>query len=232
MSATSWWFSTLLFFIFGAPGALFAGKEFADPDFSDRLSPGPGQFLLGDAGRLQELDNAIQSSLVGASVNKFEGVILALGTLGVLLSPFSSNLCQFLTCALVPLQAWYFLVNIVYLPLTGAMEAAVVGLILGLGLQGLSLYRLSGDLIEKAPTSSRLLLNLYMFYGFFAMTVAGLMVYRAPELKDEIAFLAHVREYFWTVNGMAWTAGNDAPNGFKEYLDGLVAEAGIDATNE
>jgi hypothetical protein len=129
---------------------------------------------------------------------------------------------------LVPLQAWYFLVNIVYLPLTGAMEAAVVGLILGVSLQGLCLWRLSTGLVDKAPSSSRLLLNLYILYGFLAMMVAGLMVYRAPEFKDEIEFLAHIREYFGQVNGMAWSEGNDAPDGFKDYLEGLVAQAGGD----
>jgi hypothetical protein len=229
-SPLSWWLSTALFFLFGSLGALFAGKEFADPAFSQWVSPGPGKFLLGDSGRLQELDNAIQSLLVGAAVNKFEGVMLALGTVGVLLSPFSSNLCQFLTCTLTPLQAWYFLVNIVYLPLTGATEGAVIGLIVGVVLQGLCLWRLSNGLMERAPTSSKLILNLYMVFGFFAMTVAGLMVYRAPEFKDEIAFLAHVREYFLQVNGMAWTEGNDAPDGFKEYLEALVAKVGIDTT--
>lgn len=223
-SSASWWASTALFFIFGALGAVLAGKEFADPAFSQRLSPGPGQFLLGDAGRLQELDNAIQSLLVGVSVNKFEGIILALGTIGVLLSPIAHNLCQFLTCVLVPLEGWYYLLNIVYLPLTGAIETAVIGLLLGAGLHGLCMWRLSSFLLDRAPASSKVVLNLYMIYGFFAITVAGIMVYRSSEFKDEIAFLAHVREYFWEVNGMTWSEGNDAPDGFKDYLEGLLSE--------
>jgi len=218
--------STVLFFILGVPGVIFAGKEFADPVFSDWLSPGPGQILLGDAGRLHDVDNAIEKLLLGSLVNKVEGVLLAVATFGIFLSPFSTNLCQFLTCALVPIQAWYYLLNIVYLPLTGAIEGAIISLIVGVALQGLCLWRLSSGFMMKAPTSSKLILNLYILYGMLSVAMAGLMIYRAPEFKDEIEFLAYLREYFWTVNGMVWTAGEDAPDGFKDYLDKLIAESG------
>jgi hypothetical protein len=207
--------STSLFFLLGSFGAFFSAKEFGDPAFSEWIRPGPGHPFVGDAGRMHELENAIQSLLLGIhTVNRVEGVLLGLGTVGVLLSPFSSNLCQFLTCALVPLEAWYYLVNIVYLPLTGAVEAAVGVLVLGVGLHALCFWRLQSSLSATAPASSRLLLNLYMGYGLVFVAAAALVVYRAPQFEAEMDFFAQVRHYFWTENNMTWTKGMELPDGF------------------
>jgi hypothetical protein len=52
MSNIAWWSSTFLIFLFGAFGAFFTIKELLDPKFSDWISPGPGQALLGDSGRV------------------------------------------------------------------------------------------------------------------------------------------------------------------------------------
>lgn len=214
MHKSSWWLSTSLFFLFGSFGAFFAAKEIGDPAFSDWIHPGPGNPLVGDAGRMQEFENAVQSMLLGIPVNKVEGILLGLGTLGMLLSPFSSNLCQFLTCALVPLEAWYYLVNVVFLPMTGALEATIVVLILGAGLQALCFWRVESSLSKSAPATSQFLLNMYLLYGVVAMTVAGLMVYRAPQFQVEMDFYTHVRDYFWNSNNMTWTKGMDLPDGF------------------
>jgi hypothetical protein len=122
MSTTSWWISTFLFFLLGAFGAFFSLKEFGDPVFSDWVSPGPGQAMLGDAGRMLMFEagpNGIHTHLLGVQANILEGILSGLGSLGIFLSPFKSNLCQFLTCALIPLEACYYLVNIVYFPLYG-----------------------------------------------------------------------------------------------------------------
>lgn len=214
MSNSSWWLSTSLFFLFGSFGAFYAAKEFGDPAFSDWVRPGPGSPLVGDAGRLQEFENAIQSMLLGIPVHRFDGVILALGTVGMLLSPFKNNLCQFLTCAFVPLEAWYYLVNIVFLPMTGALEATFLVMILGIGLQALCFWRLQSSLARSAPNASGLLLNMYVLYLLVSFLVAGLMVYRAPQFDVEMGFYFRVREYFWNRNGMTWTKGMELPDGF------------------
>ena len=52
MSLTSWWSSTFLILLLGSVGAFLMIKEFFDPAFSDWISPGSGQALLGDAGRM------------------------------------------------------------------------------------------------------------------------------------------------------------------------------------
>ena len=230
MSNSSWWMSTSLFFLFGSFGAVFAAKEFGDPVFSDWIRPGPGSPLLGDAGRMQEFENAIQSMLLGIYVNRLEGGLLALGTVGMLLSPFSSNLCQFLTCALVPLEAWYYMVNIVFLPMTGALEATIIVMILGVALQALCLWRLQSSLALSAPNASALLLNMYLFYMVVSCAVAGLMVYRAAQFDVEMIFYSRVRDYFWKQNGMTWTKGMELPDGFSEsQLEDLMEKPEVDA---
>ena len=224
MSQSSWWLSTAVFFLLGSFGAFFSAKEFGDPAFSDWVRPGPGHPFVGDAGRIQELENAIQSLLLGISVNRLEGVLLGLGTLGMLLSPFSNNLCQFLTCALVPLEAWYYLLNIVYLPLTGAVEAAAGVLFLGVALQIHCFWRLQNSLSSKAPATSQLLLNLYVVYGFIFCAAAALIVYRAPEFEGEIEYFAQVRDFFWNENNMTWTKGMEIPDGFDAKLKELIRQ--------
>jgi hypothetical protein len=63
--------------MFGA----FAAKEFSDPAFSDWASPGPGQPLLGDAGRMlmfEAGDDGIQSKLLGGPAWLVGGYLLSL----------------------------------------------------------------------------------------------------------------------------------------------------------
>lgn len=224
MPPSSWWISTALFFLLGSIGAFFAAKEFGDPAFSEWVRPGPGNPFVGDAGRMQELENAIQSLLLGVRVNRLEGVLLGLGTVGMLMSPFSHNLCQFLTCALVPLEAWYYLLNIVYLPMTGAVEAAAVVLILGAGLHVLCFWRLQASLTATAPATSRLLLNMYILYGLVFCAAAAIVVYRAPEFDKELIFFTEVRNFFWKENNMTWTKGMDLPDGFDQKMEEALQE--------
>lgn len=217
MPTSSWWISTALFFLLGAFGAFFTLKEFGDPEFSDWLRPGPGHPLVGDAGRMLMFEagpNGIQSLLLGVQANILEGFLLGLGSIGIFASPFRNNLCQFLTCALVPLEAWYYLVNIVYFPLTGAPEAAVIVLIFGGGLQVLCLWRLQSSLFETAPNTSKLVLNLNLVYGTVATVVAMIMVYRAPQFEAEMQMFIHVRDFFMKENNMTWSKGLELPNGF------------------
>ena len=218
MSATSWWISTALFFLSGAVGAFWALKDLGDPDWSDWIRPGPGHPWMGDAGRLWMFEAGpmgIRSLLLGVpAANIVQGGLLGLGSMGILMSPFRSNFCQFLTCALVPLEAWYYLINMVYLPLTGNTEAAIVVILLGGGLQGLCLWRLQSSLVATAPNTSRLLLNLYLAYALVAVEVTIAMIYRAPHYEAEMELFRQVRDFFLTENNMTWTKGLELPDGF------------------
>lgn len=220
MSPTSWWISTGLIFLLGAFGAFFAVKEFFDPEFSDWLSPGPGQALLGDAGRMLMFEagpNGIQTKLLGVQdvqANTIEGILLGLGSIGMLASPFRSNMCQFVTCVLLPLEACYYLVNIIYFALVRMPEAAAPMLGLGGGLLALSFWRLETSLQKVAPSSTKLVLNLYMVYFLITVLVALNMVRLAPVYAAELELFVQVRDFFLKENGMTWTKGLEFPNGF------------------
>jgi hypothetical protein len=83
LSTTSWWISTFLFFLLRAFGAFFSLKELGDPAFSDWVSTGPGQAMLGDARRMLMFEagpNGIQTHLLGVQANILEGALLGLGS--------------------------------------------------------------------------------------------------------------------------------------------------------
>ena len=209
----------MLILLLGSVGIFFMIKEFFDPAFSHWISPGAGQILLGDAGRMVPFEagpNGIQTKLLGDVVpaNIIKGAILGLGSLGVLTSPFSNNACQFVTCAVLPLEACYYLVSIVYFALVGIPEMAVPIMVLGGALLAVSFWRLERSLSVSAPLSTKLLLNLYLIY--FAVTVlVGLnMVRLAPKYDADVEMLMRVRANFMKDNGMTWREGYDLPNGF------------------
>ena len=220
MSLTSWWWSsTVLILLLGSVGSFFMIKEFFDPAFPHWISPGAGQILLGDAGRMVPFEagpNGIQTKLLGDVIpaNIIKGAILGLGSLGVLTSPFSNNACQFVTCAVLPLEACYYLVSIVYFALVGLPEMAVPIMVLGGAFLAVSFWRLERSLSISAPLSTKLLLNLYLIY--FAVTVlVGLnMVRLAPKYDADVEMLMRVRANFMKDNGMTWREGYDLPNGF------------------
>jgi hypothetical protein len=218
MPSSSWFISTVLIFLFGAFGAFFTAKVFLDPEFSDWISPGPGQPLVGDAGRMLMFEkgpDGIQTKLLGVTANALEGILLGLGSIGMILSPFQSNLAQFLTCALLPLEACYYLVNIIYFPLTGASELAIPGFVMGGGLMAVCFWRLQNYLYPTAPNSAALVLKLYMAY-FALMFVVGInMFLRAPQYEEDMQMFIRVRDHFLEKNGMTWTKGLAFPDGFE-----------------
>ena len=223
MSPHSWLISTVLFFVLGGYGAFFTVKEFFDPEFSDWLSPGPGQPLLGDSGRMLMFEVGplgIQTRLLGVQANILEGVLLGVGTIGVFMNPFKSNLAQFLTCALVPIEACYFLLKIVYFALTGTPELAMPVLVMGGGLMALSFWRLQSSLQKLAPASAQLVLTMYLVYIFVTVLVGVNMVVRSAMFVEDMAFFASVRDHFFNKNRMTWTKGEAFPDGWgREVTD-------------
>jgi hypothetical protein len=219
MSLTSWWLSTFLIILLGSVGTFIMIKEFFDPAFSDWLSPGAGQAWLGDAGRMVPFEsgpNGLQTKLLGDVVpaNIVKGVILGLGSLGMLTSPFSNNACQFVTCAVLPLEACFYLISIVYFALVGLPEMAIPIMALGGAFLAVSFWRLESSLSISAPISTKLLLNLYLLY-FLVTVVVGLnMVRLASKYDADVEMLMRVRDYFMKDNGMTWREGYDLPNGF------------------
>ena len=216
MSRASWRTSTFIIFLYGSFGVLLALKAFFDPALSDWISPGPGQFLLGDAGRLFHLElgpTGIQTKLLLGGIY-LRGVVLGLGLLGTLTSPFSNNVCQFLTCMFLPLQGCYYLLHVIYFALVGTPIMALPMLGLGGGLLVVSFSRLEHSLAVTAPQSTKMLLNLYL--GYFVGTVLlGLYMLRvAPSYDAELEMFMRIRDFFWYDNGKVWSKELELPNGF------------------
>ena len=78
-----------------------------------------------------------------------EGTILGLGSVGLLTSFSGSLVAQLLTVYLVPLEALYCLVKVVYFEATGAPELQMPTAVLGASLLALSVFRASVFLDRK-----------------------------------------------------------------------------------
>eukprot|EP00511_Aplanochytrium_stocchinoi_P006182 CAMPEP_0204834080 /NCGR_PEP_ID=MMETSP1346-20131115/18635_1 /ASSEMBLY_ACC=CAM_ASM_000771 /TAXON_ID=215587 /ORGANISM="Aplanochytrium stocchinoi, Strain GSBS06" /LENGTH=177 /DNA_ID=CAMNT_0051967091 /DNA_START=83 /DNA_END=616 /DNA_ORIENTATION=- len=132
----AWYTSCVLVTLFGALGFCFTLKEFGDPWFSDFVSPGPGQALLGDGGRMlvfETGDDGIQSKIFSPmSAWLLEGILLGLGSVGMFCSWSRNPTLQLLSAYTLPLEGVYYSANIVYFILVKAPpEAAVLAGIMG-----------------------------------------------------------------------------------------------------
>ena len=220
-----WAASVVLNVLLGAFGAFFVFKEFGDPAFSDWLSPGAGQALLGDSGRMlmyEAGDDGVQSILLGAPAWLVEGIVLGVGTLGVLLSPWSSTTAQLLCAFAVPVEGVYYLINVVYFPLVAMPEMVGPMVVMGGGLVAVSLWRVHTYLAPRMGPDFTSLYHSYLMLLGAALLGVGLRLYtRAAEHTAEIASLVRVREHF-VQNGMAWSEGLPLPDGMNS-ADGKPA---------
>jgi hypothetical protein len=216
MSRASWRSSTFIIFVYGSFGVLLALKAFFDPGFSDWISPGPGQYLFGDAGRLIQFEmgpTGIQTKLLFGGIY-LRGVVLALGSLAMLTSPFSNNMCQFITCLFLPLQGCFYLLHVIYFALVGTPYMALPMLGLGGGLLMVSFSRLEHSLSITAPQSTKVLLNVYLVY-FVGTVLLGLHMLRLGPMYDaELEMFMRVRDFFWYDNGKTWSSHLELPNRF------------------
>lgn len=208
--------SCLLYLVFGLFGFFFTFKEFADPWFSDTVSPGPGQLLLGDSGRMLMFEagsDGVQSKVLGVPAWLLEGILLGTGSVALFSCWFTSQSMQWLTAYVAPIAGGYFLVNCVYLPLTGAPEMVVPMYVLGLPPFFISLWRVHCYLDAGADA----LRNYHAWLLALAAMCVGVCAWissRADEYAAEIAILIRVREHFNNQNGMTWSAGLEYPDGF------------------
>ena len=163
-----WAASVVLNVLLGAFGAFFVFKEFGDPTFSDWLSPGAGQALLGDSGRMlmyEAGDDGVQSMLLGAPAWLVEGIVLGVGTLGIFLSPWFSITAQLLCAFAVPVEGVYYLINVVYFPLVAMPEKRRLALLavaarlgaLAAVLRGLGLVHPLRQCVRRVDARARLL---------------------------------------------------------------------------
>lgn len=100
-----WHLSTALILLSGSFGILFSLKEWGDPLFSEMVSPGPGQMLLGDSGRMLAFEvgpDGVQSKLMGLPARLIEGFLLTVGSVGVLAALSTDPVAQLLTAAYLP----------------------------------------------------------------------------------------------------------------------------------
>lgn len=216
MSRASWRTSTFIIYLYGTFGLFLTLKAFFDPDFSDWISPGPGQLLFGDAGRLVQFEmgpTGIQTKLLFGGVY-LRGIVLGLGLLGTLTSPFTNNICQFITCTCLPLQGCFYLLHVIYFALVGTPYMALPMLGLGGGLFLVSFSRLEHSLAITAPQSTQLLLNVYLVYFVVTVLLGMHMLRLGPAYDAELEMLMRVRNFFWYDNGKTWSKGLELPNRF------------------
>ena len=214
--AASWIASCVCYCLFGSFGVLFTLKEFGDPEFSDWLSPGSGNLLLGDGGRLLLFEagpHGVQSKILGVQANLAEGIILGFGSLALFSCWFTSQEAQLFTAVAAPVAGSYYLANIVYFPWMGSPEMVAPMFVLGLPLFLNSLFRMHAFY----PDAS-LLPTYHAYLGVVLAVVLGTCVWihtRAPRFQAEIDDFLRVRDHFLK-NGMAWSEGLAFPDGFQE----------------
>lgn len=209
-----WYLSCFLLWFFGAFGMFFAFKEFGDPWFSDTVKPGPGSPLLGDSGRLLMFEagsTGVQSELLGGPAWLIEGIILALGSLSLFTCWFKSNRAQLLTVYLMPLEACYYLVNIVYFSVCNAAALAVPMTFLGCGLLAVCIFRA----IVYLRREQRRTYYLYLCFLVFLMALISIVIFhRAKTFRADLDLVMRVRRHF-AKNGKKWTKGLKYPDGFE-----------------
>jgi hypothetical protein len=103
--------------------------------------------------------NGIPTHLLGVQANILEGNILGLGSIGMLTSRFRPNFCQFLTCALIPLEACQYSV-LLFNTMTQCASADH------------SRHRRFGGLRDRWQFLPNLFLKLYMMYIVATVIVA------------------------------------------------------------
>jgi len=198
-----------------------------DPWFSDTMAPGPGSPLLGDSGRMLMFEagpDGVQTKLLMVQANILEGILLGIGSVALFTCFFTSRRMQLVTTYCAPVSACYFLVNIVYFPLTGAPELAAPMLVLGVSPVLISLYRVHAFLppswqkVGDDPFGDGE--TLYRYYSYIALLLAlllgggKLIAHNAQFYADDIALFIRVRDHF-TAHNFTWSAGLPYPDGFQ-----------------
>ena len=169
-------------------------------------------------------DDGLQSKLLGAPAWLVEGIVLSIGTLGVLLSPFSSTTAQLVCAFAVPIEGVYYLANVVYFPLVSMPEMVGPMVVMGGGLVAVSTWRVHAFLAPRMGPDFASLYHSYLVLLGAALLGVSLRLYtRAAENGAEIASFVGVREHFFR-NGMAWSAGLPLPDGMTGADHGMLRQ--------
>ena len=195
-------------------GCVFALKDFGDPALSAWAAPGPGR-LLGDGGRMLVFevgDQGVLSKLLGAPAWLLEGLILGMGSIGMLSCWISTNAeAQLVAVLSGPIQAaWWLVGGAFYLPLFGMHDSGPILAILALPQIWISVAR-----VRATQCASQRLLLHYLSYLLLVAVGLGLWIqYRAPEFAADIELHRRVEAHFAS-NGNRWSQEFAFPDGFK-----------------
>ena len=214
-----WWASCVLTTMYGAFGIFFTFKEFFDPKFSEWLSLGPGQALLGDSGRLQALEagpEGLRTKLLGCPAWALEGAMLGAGSLGVVFSWSTKPEHIELSAYLTSIEGIYYLGNIMYFYIVDLPLAIIPMICLGGPLLGLAAARV-GWFLPRGPEHEDKydgLLAWITLLACIAIILAGKMFAIYPDMQRDIDEFTHLRDYFLYENNMTWTSGLPHPDGY------------------
>ena len=172
--------------------------------------------ILGDGGRALVFEagwDGIQSRLMLLPARVIEGVLLLMGSIGMLTCWLTSAEAIYASSLLTSFEAIYFILMIVYFPLTKQPQFAVPCAVLGGLILAVGMWRVYAFLKPGA-----LLLDFYWQWlktlGAVSLCEAVVMSGRSFCLKDEIDFAHAVIKHF-EANGNRWTQGNLYPDDFK-----------------
>jgi len=219
-SGANWFGTCALTTVYGAFGFLLLRKKLGDPAFSDWASPGPGQLLLGDAGRLAWFEfgpEGVSSKMLGCPAWLLEAGFLALGCAGVVLTWSTKPDHIEASAYLVSCEGIYYLTACVYYVLLGLPWAVAAYASMGAALCGLCLYRV-GWYLPRGPEHYDKYEGLKAWQcllACFGIMLGGKLVARAgPDaLEADVAAFKDVRAHFFA-NGRAWTKGAAYPDGY------------------